>query len=84
MVFIYLFVWFWFLCSYVHKIGLGPSLVLTLQLIFPSWCLDSKRLFLPPRPSVVCRFLCFYVHINIPNVVNTVEKEPAMLGSAPL
>lgn len=68
---------------YVHKTGLGPSLVLTPQLFFPSWCLDLKRLFLPPWPSVVCRSLCFYVHINIPNVVNTVEKEPAMLRSAP-
>lgn len=84
MVFIYLFVWFWFLCSNVHKIGLGPSLVLTPQLFFPSRCLDLKRLFLPPRPSVVCRYLCYYVlHINIPNLVNTVEKEPAMLRSAP-
>lgn len=84
MVFIYLFVWFWFLCFHVRNIGLGPSLVLTPQLFFPSRCLDLKRLFLPPRPSVVCQYLCFYVHINIPNAVNTVEKEPTMLRSAPL
>lgn len=51
---------------------------------FSSQCLNLKQVcfFFLPLPSVVWHYLCFYVHINIPNVVNTVEKEPIMLGSA--